>query len=214
MSMRIALVTLAALLLVAPAAAHTSVFSPDGKYRAVVGLLEEPVVTYQKTGLDLCFQANNTARAPLSAVNPGGLTATLVSPDGERLTQELRSQFGRPGCFSFQDPIVLTMPGQYTVDLEGDVNGTMVDFTGVLAGGAVKDLGIVQFPNDDPTTAELASELVAHGDAATKAELEALRARVQALESKPAAEPRDAPMPALLAVLAVLGIAVALRRRN
>jgi len=209
--MRSVLVALLVALVLAPAAsAHTSVFSSDAKYRVVIGLLEEPVVTYQKTGLDLCFQANTTARAPVT-VNPGGLTATLVSPDGKRLTQELRAQFGRTGCYQFQDPFVLTVPGQYNVELSGDVNGTQVAFAGVAAGGPVKDSGMLSFPNDDPTPAELSASLQAKAD---KAELEALRVRVQALEQGGSeTQAKGAPFPALAALVAVLGLAVALRRR-
>jgi hypothetical protein len=197
-----------ALLLAPAAAAHTSVFSSDGKYRIVVGQLGEPVVTYAKTGLDLCIQMNTTARPPAPGVNPGALTATLVSPGGERLSQPLTVQFGRSGCFQFQDPYILTEPGQYTVDLQGSINGTAVDLRGVEAGGAVDDLAALTFPATSvPTLEQLALAK------AEKAELEALRARVAALEARPAGN-QESPLPAALAVAGLLGaLALAMRRR-
>lgn len=136
---------LAAAIVAPSAAAHTTVFSSDGKYRIVVGQLEEPVVTQQKTGLDLCFTLNTTAREPV-AIDLSAVQATLVSPGGEELSQELRTQFGRPGCYQFEKPYVLTEPGQYTLSLSGDLNGTALAFTGVNAGGTVEDHEEIRFP--------------------------------------------------------------------
>lgn len=171
-------ILLAATALLPLAAAHTSVFTDDGRYRVVVGQLNEPVVTYAKTGLDVCFQANTTARTPLAAINAGDFSGTLISPGGERLTQDLRSQFGRPGCFQFQTPYVLTEPGQYLADLTGVANGTAFDFRGVVAGGPVEDVSAISFPERVPTNLELAAEK------ADREELETLRTRLQVLESQ------------------------------
>jgi MYXO-CTERM domain-containing protein len=126
-------------------AAHTSVFSSDGKYRIVVGQLEEPVITGAKTGLDLCFSLNTTAREPV-AIDPLAFEVTLVSPSGEERSQDLRGQYGRAGCYQFTEPYVLTEPGQYTVSLTGSHNGTAMQFSGVNAGGAVIDEDDIRFP--------------------------------------------------------------------
>jgi hypothetical protein len=184
----VALTALAAALAVPAATAHTTVFSTDGKVRVVVGQLAEPVVTYATTGLDVCFTANTTARTPITTVDPLAVIAVLRSPAGDELSMDLRGQFGRPGCFQFSEPYVLSQPGQYVVDLSGTVNGTAVAFTGVNAGGAVKDRGEITFPDEG-----VASNL------ALQERLAALEAQVESLEAD---EAKQAPLPtaALLAV--------------
>src|SRR5689334_14417685 len=107
------LLTAMALAVAVPAvSAHTAAYSVNGKVRASVGLLNEPVVTYKDTGLDLCFTENQTAnRVPLGNVNAGALSATLKAPNGETLHQDLAAQFGKVGCFQFAKPLVLTQAG-------------------------------------------------------------------------------------------------------
>lgn len=213
MALRAVALVLLAVLLAAPAvAAHTSVFTSDGRTRIVVGQLEEPVVTYQKTGLDVCFTQNNTARTPIS-INPGDFEGTagrvvLRAPSGQELVMGLRGQFGRAGCYQFAEPYILTEPGQYTVDLTGVVNGTAVSFTGIAAGGAVKDAAALAFPGElDEATQGLAADVAA------------LQTRLAELEADLAAAEADkgnqfAPgSPAALLMLGLAGLAVVLRRR-
>src|SRR5687768_1750776 len=50
------LASLAALVALPAAEAHSRVQSDDGRYGFSIGLLNEPVVTYAKTGLDVCVQ--------------------------------------------------------------------------------------------------------------------------------------------------------------
>lgn len=199
--------------LVAPAVtAHTSVTSSDGEYRIVVGQLEEPVVTHQKTGLDLCFTLNDAARTPLT-INPGDFEGTagfvkLKSPSGQELSMGLRSQFGRPGCYQFTDPYILTEPGQYTLDFAGNVNGTAVQFAGVNAGGVVVEAATIAFPGAlDAASQELAANVTA------------LAARVAQLESdlETAMEKKESEFapgaPAALLMVGLAGLVAVLRRR-
>lgn len=167
-----ALAALALAVFLPAASAHTSVFSADGKVRVVVGQLNEPVSTYAVSGLDVCFQENTTARAPIANVNAGGLTAVLRAPNAAELKQDLKAQFGRPGCFTFSEPYVLTQPGQYVVDLSGTVNGSAVAVKDVKAGGAVVDRSDITFPDASvPSDAELQGKVAA------------LEARISALEA-------------------------------
>jgi hypothetical protein len=154
---------LAALAFVPAAQAHTVVGSTDGKVRAVIGQLNEPVSTYAVSGLDICFSDNTTAaHAPLSGINAGGLSATLVAPDGNTLHQDLKGQFGRPGCFTFAKPYVLTQPGQYVVELSGSVNGSTVDLHKINAGGAVEDRADITFPDTQvPNNLDLEARVTA-----------------------------------------------------
>lgn len=211
-----------ALLAIAPAAtAHSTYYSTDGKLRVVTGQLNEPVITYSKTGLDLCVTRTTTAREPVT-VDAAQATATLVSPNGQRLSQTLRGQFGRPGCYQFQDPYVLTVPGQYTIEVAGTINGTTVDLKGMLAGGAVGDQGIFTFPGTQvPSLEQLAArnqalEATQTAQGRTIAQLQqdlaAARSDISALRSSPAATTtKDAAGPAapLLAV-ALVALAAAL----
>jgi hypothetical protein len=191
-----AAVALAALAALPPAAAHTSVFSEDGRVRAVVGQLNEPVSTYAVSGLDVCFQQNTTARAPVAGVNAGAVRAVLRSPGGEEMEQDLRAQFGRPGCFTFAEPYVLTQPGQYVVDLSGDVNGTAIHFTNVTAGGPVVDRASITFPDTGLP-----------GDLDLQADIDALEARLAALEARPTPTGPARPAPAPAAALLLVGLA-------
>lgn len=196
-----------ALLLLAPAAAaHTTASSADGKLRVVVGQLNEPVVTYSKSGLDVCLTQNTTAREPVTA-NPGDLVATLRSPSGGELSLPLRAQFGRAGCYQFEEPYILTEPGQYVLDLKGTAAGSPVDLRGVKAGGPVADQGNITFPQQVPDLRGL------------QAQVTALQARVQQLEAADAAEAtkpaKGAPLPMAALLLAALALAaVAARRRQ
>ncbi|MEA3191431.1 MAG: hypothetical protein QOD77_2013 [Thermoplasmata archaeon] len=210
-----------ALLVLAPvASAHTTVTSADGKVRMVVGLLNEPVVTYSKTGLDVCFTNNTAAREPLT-VNPGDLTATLVSPGGKTLQLPLRTQFGRAGCYQFEEPFILTEPGQYVVDLVGTASGSALNAQDVKAGGSVLPQGNITFPADVPDLAVLESRVAAmqaqmqamNQTHATK--VQSMESRIKALEAKLADEDsKGAPMPTGVLVLAmVLGAAMLARRR-
>lgn len=141
---------LAAALVLPAAAAHTTVETEDGQYRIVVGQLDEPVITHAKTGLDLCFSLNTTARTPVTIdpfdfEEPAGFVK-LVAPGGDELAMPLRAQFGRDGCYQFTEPYVLTEPGQYTVSLMGSINGTAVEVSAANAGGAVVDQDEILFP--------------------------------------------------------------------
>jgi opacity protein-like surface antigen len=193
---RLAALAALALVLAAPAAsAHEVVNTADGQVRIVVGQLAEPVITFQKTGLDLCFTQNDVARTALANVNPGNLTATLAAPNGQTLSMALRGQHGRTGCFQFQEPYVPTMAGQYTVDVVGSVNGSAVDIRAVNAGGAVQDASDLTFPDSEVVDA-----------LALEAQVRALETRLAALERAGDDEENSIPSPA--AALLIVGLAV------
>ncbi|HET6398343.1 MAG TPA: hypothetical protein VFH47_02175 [Candidatus Thermoplasmatota archaeon] len=195
----------------APAAAHTTYVTEDGRYRIVVGNLDEPVTTHVKTGLDLMIQLDDEARTPVT-VNPGNLTATLHAPDNMTTLQlPLQAQYGRPGAYTFNEPYVLTRPGQYTLHLVGDIHGTAVDAR-IPVAGPVGDMAEVTFPDRNaPSTLRLQQE-----NAALREQVDALAARVIALEhAGHDSHEEDAPVPAGVLVAGLLtAMAVALRRRT
>lgn len=194
-----ALVACAAVLLAPSLVAHTSVFSADGKVRVVVGQLNEPVSTYAVSGLDVCFQHNTTARPAIASadIRPDELVATLRSPDGHELTNGLRAQFGRPGCYTFEEPYVLTRPGQYVVDLTGLVNGTAVAFSSITAGGPVVDRADITFPDEVASAADLESRLAA------------LEARMEVADD---GDGKGAPAPTAALLVVGLGLLAVVRR--
>jgi hypothetical protein len=198
----LALAALALVALAPAASAHTSVFSPDGKVRVVVGQLNEPVSTYAVSGLDVCFQENTTARAPIAGINAGALQATLRAPNGANLTQDLKAQFGHAGCFTFSEPYVLTLPGQYVVDLAATINGSAVDVKGVAAGGAVVDRSDITFP--DASVA---------GNVELQGKVSALEGRLAALEAEHKdTDGRKAPAPVAAWMMVGLAALAAARR--
>ena len=199
---------LAVAALVAPtAAAHTAVPSADGKVRGSIGLLNEPVSTYAVTGLDLCFttaQATSSARTPLAVANPADFSATLKAPNGMTEHQDLKAQFGRTGCLTFSEPLVLTQPGQYTVDFTGSINGTTFSATAVAAGGKVVDRGNITFPAS-----------AVPSDLDLEARINALQSRIAALEADETGEDdreKGAPMPAAAWLIVGLAALAAVRR--
>lgn len=205
---------LATALLAPVASAHTAIYSADGLVRGSVGLLNEPVSTYAVTGLDVCFTHNVTTspRPAVNVGNAGNFTVLLRAPNGATHTADVEVPFGKPNCLTFTDPLVLTQPGQYVVDLSGSINGTTFGVTGVKAGGEVVDRAGLTFPDANVPNDKALDEKVA-----------ALQARVDSLE---AAQTDDEdvvadtdegefapPAPATLLMLGLAGLVALLRRR-
>lgn len=204
---RALLVTVLAAVAATPAAeAHTDILSADGRVRASVGLLGEPVATHAVTGLDVCFTHNGTAasRPALAVGAPGAFQATLRAPGGARHTASLEVQHGRPHCLTFADPLVLTQPGQYLIDLAGSLNGTTFSATGLVAAEPVVDQSSITFPDARLPPDQQMQDRIA-----------ALESRIATLEAA-AQEPRGdqfAPGPPPVLLLASLAALVAFLRR-
>lgn len=207
-------VLLAAIAVLMPvASAHTAIGSADGKVRASVGLLNEPVSTYAVTGLDICFTQNVTTspRPPVAVGNAGAFVATLHAPNGATHAADLEVPFGRTNCLTFADPLVLTQPGQYTVDLQGSINGTTVTATGIKAGGEVADRAALTFPDAAvPNDKELDGKV-----AALQAKLDALQARLDAMDAEEESDEGKfaPPAPATLLMVGLAGLVAILRRQ-
>jgi MYXO-CTERM domain-containing protein len=117
------LLALAALLLAAPlASAHKTVYTSDDKFKLTFGFLNEPAVTWTKTGIDLIITDNVTG-GPVDGADKT-LNASLVYGDQSR-DLALKPQFGTHGRYT--DVITMTRPGLYKLHLVGKVNGTTVD---------------------------------------------------------------------------------------
>lgn len=185
------------LLLVPSATAHSPAFSADNRVRASIGLLGEPVVVDAPTGLDICFTHNLQAgpRPVVDVAAPLDLHAKLIAPNGAVHEDDLKRQFGKDNCVTFLEPLVLTQPGQYLVELTGSINGTTFDARGINAGGAVQPRSAIAFP-----------------DQGIQSSVD-LQARVAALETKISElEKRPSPAPGPLLMVGLLAAAILLRR--
>lgn len=111
----------------APAAAHATAYSDDDKLKFTYGSLNEPIYTFQKTGLDLGITDNATGKTISKLIPTEGspsFKVFLVRGD-QSLEMNLTEQHGKAGWYTF--PYVLTEPGVYGIRFEGTINGTNLD---------------------------------------------------------------------------------------
>lgn len=206
-----ALVSLALLLVAASgtASAHKTAYSADGKVRIVWGFLNEPAVTYTKTGIDLQLRDNATG-APIEGADKT-VNASLVLGDQAHAFDGLAPQHGADKKGYYTDIVTLTRPGLYGLRLVGTIDGTPVDMT-IPAQHEVNDVGATYFP-DAMGPGQLAGEVTK-----LRQELDALKAQVQTQTGTPAdVTPQGGngvPAPGLLASLAVVGVAAVLLMRR
>lgn len=132
MAKKFLLATLATLLMVAPmASAHTSYTTEDGAWVIVVGSQNEPIYTYQATGLDLIIRDSEGNPATLADLD---LIATLIAPNGEEMTMPLKEQHGEVGRFEFEEGYQYTMSGTYHLRLDGTIGSTSLDGVEIVVG--------------------------------------------------------------------------------
>jgi hypothetical protein len=137
-----------------------------GAYTFVVGFMDEPVFTGQKSGLE--FFVSAAEEAPVE-----GLEATLqaqVTFGSETRDLEISPRFGEPGAY--QSVFFPTAAGPYTFRIFGEVEGEPFDesFTsGPETFGEVEELAGGQFPVQFPATADVVADAGAGAAAATQA---------------------------------------------
>lgn len=211
MRSQVAILALAALLLAAPlASAHATAYSSDGQFKVTWGFLNEPAVTWTKTGLDLIITDNSTG-GPVDGAEKT-LNATLLYNDQSH-PFSLSPQFGAHGRYT--DVITMTRPGVYKLHVTGSINGTAVDLT-IPAKEETHDVNGTYFPDPVGTPLDVKQRI---GD--LQNQIDALREQLAAKSATPAtviSSPPAKPTPGFEAVLAlgVLAVvaAVALRRRG
>jgi hypothetical protein len=122
-----------------------------GDYTFVVGFIDEPVYSGQKSGLELSVTAGER---PVE-----GLEETLeaeVTYEGETQELPLSARFGEPG--GYESVFFPTAAGQYTFHIFGEIEGVAVDesFTsGEETFGDVADAASGQFPVVFPPTGDI-----------------------------------------------------------
>jgi hypothetical protein len=122
-----------------------------GDYTFVVGFLDEPVYSGQKSGLDL--------RVTRGEEPVEGLEQTLsaeVSFGDDSRQLEISAAFGDPG--GYRSVFFPTAAGPYTFHITGEIDGTRIDeeFTsGPDTFSEVQDVTGGQFPVQFPSTADV-----------------------------------------------------------
>lgn len=123
------------------ASAHNSRLVAGERFRMSVGLINEPIHTDERNGLDLAIR-----RAGEKETVPGleaGLQAEIISPDGkQRRAMPLRPRYQHPGRYTFD--VVLTRPGTYSVRVWGTLEGVAFDETFPLS--EARPLSELHFP--------------------------------------------------------------------
>ena len=137
-----------------------------GEHTFVVGFIDEPVFTGQKSGLE--FFVSHGEEEPVE-----GLEETLeaqVTFGSETRDLEISPRFGEPGAY--ESVFFPTAAGPYTFRIFGEVEGEPFDesFTsGPETFGEVEELAGGQFPVQFPSTTEVVADAEAGAAAATQA---------------------------------------------
>jgi hypothetical protein len=159
-SMRVALVCALAtggvLLLAVPASAHES--REVGEYEFVVGWYDEPVYTGGKNGPEV-FISELESGDPITEKLPVELECEVIFGE-ESTAVTMEPAFDDPS--HFEAHVAPTRPGEYTFHITGTVGDQEVDeeFTsGPETFSSPVDLKEIQFPVQDPSTADLAERL-------------------------------------------------------
>jgi hypothetical protein len=161
-----------------------------GDYAFVVGFIDEPVFTGQKSGLEFFV---SSGEEPVE-----GLEETLeteVTFGSQTRELEISPRFGEAGAY--ESVFFPTAAGPYTFRIYGDLEGSAIDetFTSSPDGfGEVEELAGGQFPVQFPETADVVRDAEAGANAATQATIALVLA-----------------VAALLAALVALGLTVARR---
>lgn len=201
----------AALVLVPAAMAHVTTETEDGQYFITTGQQGEPVYTFQTTNLDLTIRENdNGERGDEVPDAHENLSAILIAPGGEELTDDLTPQFGETGRYEFENGYSLTQGGIYLLRLEGTIGET--DVTGEYdMPGPIDDQSDVMFPDQGLPSLRDVADLQARVDT-LESEVDSLQAQTDG-GGGPDYENGEAPGPgALLIVGLVASVALMLRR--
>jgi hypothetical protein len=127
-----------------------------GKYKFVVGFLNEPALLEEPNGIDLRI-SNAQTNDPVE-----GLEKTLkadIIVGGQTKTTDLRARFGMKGAYTAD--IIPTKTGTWSFRFYGTVEGAQVDEkfeSGPGRFGDVEAKSNIQFPNQEPSIAELAQQ--------------------------------------------------------
>jgi hypothetical protein len=140
-----------------PASAHES--RRVGPYEVVVGWYDEPTYTGAKNGPEI-FISDAQSGEPIGENHPVELEVEVLFEGESSGPLTMERTFSDPSAF--ETNLAPTRPGEYTFHFTGTIGDTEVDeeFTsGPDTFASPTDLKEIQFPVQDPSTAELAERL-------------------------------------------------------
>lgn len=188
------------------AAAHATKAIGDGTIRSSWGMLNEPVVTMTKNGLDIIIRDNAT-NAGIGGLEGGAVTVELHYGDEELAAGALTTQFGKgPGNYTTAHPITPTKAGIYVLHLMGKINGQDIDVA-IEAAHPVQAIDETYFPELKESLEARVAALEAK--AKTQSETPATATTLTGTPAKPA----PAASLALIAIAVAL-VAIGLRQRS
>lgn len=216
----IAMMSLFTIVLIAGGAlAHESYDIGDGEYTLTVGDQNEPMYTFKWTNLDLIIRDSDGESVALTEDELDGLNARLLGPGGEVLDRPLETQFGSEGRYEFDQGHYYTQPGQYTLALDGEIQG--VDATGQydLPGPRQSTSGF-GFPHEDvPTVIDLQASLedleqAQQDNEELEQRVTELENQLETLQEEEQDGTNDAPGASILLAAGALASAAFLARRD
>jgi hypothetical protein len=151
-----ALASVALMVSTVPASAHES--RKVGPYEFVVGWYDEPVYTGGKNGPEV-FISDFQSGEPITEKVPVELEVEVIFED-ESTAVTMEPAFDDPS--HFEAHVAPTRPGEYTFHVTGTVGDTEIDeeFTsGPETFNSPVELKEIQFPVQDPSTADLAERM-------------------------------------------------------
>lgn len=170
------MIAMAVLLVPSAASAHERRDLAGGKYRAVVGFLNEPAIEGAPNGLDLTVTDLSQKDASGNGAPVMGLEKTLKAevmvPNGAKKDLTVEARFGMPGKYAGY--FVPTAPGTYIYHIFGTINEQTIDEkfeSGPNRFSDVDALSTVQFPNQVTVPANLQSQLDSAKSSASNARL-------------------------------------------
>jgi hypothetical protein len=149
-----------------------------GKYKFMVGFLNEPALLNEPNSLDFRVTVSDTAK-PVE-----GLDKTVKADiifGGSTLPLELSARFGQPGAYNAF--FIPTRAGTYIFHFTGQIEGTNIDEKFESGPGRfndVTDTSTIQFPVKVPAPADMIAQLKSAQDAAASAQSAAVGAQALA----------------------------------
>ncbi|MCA1554027.1 MAG: hypothetical protein LC737_06585 [Chloroflexi bacterium] len=139
-----------------------------GKYRLVVGFVNEPALSSQPNAIDFRVTVSDTQK-PVE-----GLDKTVkveVQYGGKTLPLTLRARFGQPGAYAAD--FIPTRAGTYIFHFTGQIEDTKIDEKFESGPGRfndVEDTTKMQFPEQAPSPLDTAAQLKAAQETASSAQ--------------------------------------------
>ena len=140
-----------------------------GKYKLVVGFVNEPALNGQPNAIDFRVTVSDTAKAVEGLDKT--VKAEVIYGGGKSMPVALSARFGQPGAYAGY--FIPTRPGTYIFHFTGQIEDTKIDERFESGPGRfndVEDTTKMQFPDQEPSGLDTAAQVKAAQDAASSAQ--------------------------------------------